>query len=117
MKTKTVPQLPPPADTIYGVDVNGPPLMRVKEVCAAIRQRPQFVYDRIQEGALFALRRPESKASNLNVVRASVVAYLARSAQGVTEQDYADTLLFLWKRLPQKLRADTMRTMQEVSPC
>ena len=117
MKTKIVPQLPPPADTIYGVDVDGPPLMRVKEVCAAIRQRPQFVYDRVQEGTLLALRRPGSKTSNLNVVRASVVAYLARSAEGVTEQDYADALLFLWRRLPQKLRADTMQKMQEVCLC
>ena len=40
------------------LQTNGPPLLHVSDVCKAIEQRTQFVYDRVQEGLFEAHRRP-----------------------------------------------------------
>lgn len=96
-------------DFIFPED--GKALLRVGEVCRAINQRTQFVYDRIQEGCLEAHRRPGSDVSTLNVTRRSVVAYISQSAL-YEPRDFADTVLKLARTLaPATRRALAQRLL------
>lgn len=87
-------------------------LLRVDEVMTILRKEKDVVYALVDEGKIEA-HQDDGRRSHYRITRRSVIAYLASTAKYEPE-DFGETVLSLFKRLPANQRAALIRRAQNL---
>jgi hypothetical protein len=106
------PSSTPEPQSVFGIPVQGKEFLTPMEVGRMINYGRTFVYELVNQGLLLAHRH--TPTGPLRIVRPSVFAFLARSAQ-YGHADWIKVMVVIMKRLPVETRKKALAKLTEVA--